>query len=58
MALQSFGSDWTEDKLGRVGEYLERYNVALKNQLFSREYIDAFAGTGYREVQGRGGAAA
>jgi three-Cys-motif partner protein len=48
---QNFGGDWTEDKLGRVGEYLGRYNVALKNQQFSREYIDAFAGTGYREVR-------
>jgi len=52
---QNFGGDWTEDKLGRVGEYLGRYNVALKNQQFSREYIDAFAGTGYREVRDDGG---
>ncbi len=52
---QSFGGDWTEDKLRRVGEYLARYNVALKNQQFSREYIDAFAGTGYREVREEGG---
>ncbi len=51
MARQSFGGDWTEDKLRRVGEYFLRYNVALKNQPFSREYIDAFAGTGYREVR-------
>lgn len=55
MALQKFGSHWTEDKLGRVGEYFERYNVALKNQPFSREYIDAFAGTGYREVRDEAG---
>ena len=32
MARQRFGGDWTEDKLCRVGEYFERYNVALKNQ--------------------------
>ena len=51
MAKQKFGGDWTEDKLSRVGEYLTRYNVALKNQPFTREYIDAFAGTGYREVR-------
>lgn len=56
MVKQSFGGDWTEDKLGRVGEYFERYNLALKNQPFIREYIDAFAGTGYREVRDdRGG---
>ena len=48
---QNFGGDWTEDKLGRVVEYLHRYNLALKNQQFTREYIDAFAGTGYREVR-------
>jgi three-Cys-motif partner protein len=52
---QSFGGGWTEDKLDRVGEYLERYNIALKNQQFTREYIDAFAGTGYREVRDEGG---
>jgi three-Cys-motif partner protein len=55
VALQRFGSHWTEDKLCRVEEYFERYNVALKNQRFTREYIDAFAGTGYREVREEGG---
>jgi three-Cys-motif partner protein len=58
VARQQFGGDWTEDKLSRVEEYFERYNVALKNQPFTRDYIDAFAGTGYREVreeQGGGG---
>lgn len=38
---------WTKDKLDRVEEYLDRYMVALKNQRFRLEYIDAFAGTGY-----------
>jgi len=51
MAKQQFGGDWTEDKLSRIKEYFERYNIALKNQRFSREYIDAFAGMGYREVR-------
>jgi three-Cys-motif partner protein len=51
MAKQSFGGDWTEDKLQRVEEYFRKYNVALKNQPFRREYIDAFAGTGYREIK-------
>ena len=32
MARQKFGGDWTEDKLVRVSEYLQRYNTALKNQ--------------------------
>jgi three-Cys-motif partner protein len=30
-------------------KYLESYNTALKNQPFKRVYIDAFAGTGYRQ---------
>ena len=51
MAKQQFGGDWTEDKLSRIKEYLQAYNIALKNQPFIREYIDAFAGTGYREVR-------
>ena len=51
MLLQMFGGDWTEEKLRRVEKYLKAYNVALKNQPFTREYIDAFAGTGYREVK-------
>lgn len=38
---------WTKEKLERVKEYLDRYLVALKNQDFRLEYIDAFAGTGY-----------
>lgn len=52
---QKFGGDWTEDKLGRVGDYLKAYNTVLKNQNFTLEYIDAFAGTGYREVREGGG---
>lgn len=40
-------SAWTKDKLDRVQEYLDRYMVAMKNQRFRLEYIDAFAGTGY-----------
>lgn len=52
---QNFGGDWTEDKLARVGDYLKAYNIALKKQEFILEYIDAFAGTGYREVREEGG---
>lgn len=54
MTKQKFGGDWTEDKLSRIKEYLQAYNTALKNQRFKREYIDAFAGTGYREVKSEG----
>jgi three-Cys-motif partner protein len=44
-----FGGPWTEQKLAILGEYLSRYSTALKNQKFKKGYIDAFAGTGYRE---------
>lgn len=44
-----FGGDWTSAKLDAVGKYLAAYTTALKNQPFEKVYIDAFAGTGYRE---------
>ena len=43
---QNFGGPWTEKKLNIFEKYLNAYVVALKNQLFSIVYIDAFAGTG------------
>ena len=43
-----FGGDWTTSKLAILGEYLKQYTTALKKQPFQTEYIDAFAGTGYR----------
>jgi three-Cys-motif partner protein len=46
---QLFGGSWTEKKLEILKKYLEAYNKALKNQPFKRVYIDAFAGTGYRQ---------
>jgi three-Cys-motif partner protein len=46
--LQLFGGDWTQKKLDILREYLSRYNTALKKQPFTRIYVDAFAGTGYR----------
>jgi three-Cys-motif partner protein len=46
---QLFGGGWTEQKLDILTAYLSAYNTALKNQPFTRVYVDAFAGTGYRE---------
>jgi len=46
----SFGGTWTELKLEMVWRYLNAYVQALKNQPFGKIYIDAFAGTGYREM--------
>jgi three-Cys-motif partner protein len=45
---QSFGGDWTEDKLDRLTAYLAAYMQAMKNQPFRKIYVDAFANTGYR----------
>ncbi len=46
---QQFGGAWTEIKLRILREYVSTYQRALSKQLFSKAYIDAFAGTGYRE---------
>lgn len=46
---QLFGGSWTDKKLEILKKYLDAYNKALKNQPFKRVYIDAFAGTGYRQ---------
>jgi three-Cys-motif partner protein len=51
--VHSFGGPWTQRKLGVVREYLKLYANALKNQLFQRIYIDAFAGTGDRAEKRR-----
>lgn len=48
---QLFGGDWTEEKLTRVKKYLSAYTTILSKQPFRTAYIDAFAGTGYRELR-------
>lgn len=47
-SVHQFGGPWTTQKLEVVGEYLNLYTRALRNQPFSRWYIDAYAGTGTR----------
>jgi three-Cys-motif partner protein len=47
--MQMFGGSWTEQKLEILSKYLHEYNKALKYQSFTRVYVDAFAGTGYRQ---------
>ena len=44
-----FGGDWTEQKLKHVEKYLKAYATIMNRQYFKFAYIDAFAGTGYRE---------
>ncbi|GGY51528.1 three-Cys-motif partner protein TcmP [Parvularcula lutaonensis] len=46
MAQKPFGGTHTSRKLNAIAEYLKVYNIALKNQSFSRVYFDAFAGSG------------
>jgi len=43
---------WTKHKLEKVSAYLDAYLIALKNQNFQLEYIDAFAGSGYVNRKG------
>jgi three-Cys-motif partner protein len=50
MAVEhKFGGNWTDDKLARVKKYIEAYTKIMNKQKFKVAYIDAFAGTGYRE---------
>ncbi|MBT3201242.1 MAG: three-Cys-motif partner protein TcmP [Phycisphaerales bacterium] len=48
--MQLFGGGWTEQKLDMLNSYLDAWAKVMKNQSFERLYIDAFAGTGYREA--------
>jgi len=46
-----FGGEWTSRKLEVLAKYLQNYTTALKNTPFKKLYIDAFAGTGYRDAR-------
>lgn len=45
------GGAWTTRKLHILAGYLRSYTTALKNTPFHKLYVDAFAGTGYREAR-------
>lgn len=50
-----FGGTWTTEKLDVLEKYLSSYTTALRDKPsrgrpFRKAYIDAFAGTGYREA--------
>ena len=56
--MQQFGGDWTEKKLICLKKYLSAYTTILSKQItwngkikYRYAYIDAFAGTGYRELK-------
>jgi three-Cys-motif partner protein len=50
-STQTFGGDWTQDKLSRLEKYLRAYTTIFASnpraQYFETVYVDAFAGTGY-----------
>lgn len=51
-----FGGDWTTAKLAVLSGYLTSYTTALKDKPhpdrpFRKAFIDAFAGTGYRDIR-------
>ena len=46
-----FGGEWTTVKLKVLANYLQSYTNALKKAPFHKLYIDAFAGTGYRDAR-------
>lgn len=46
-----FGGEWTTRKLEVLAKYLRGYTTVLKNTPFHKLYIDAFAGTGYRDAR-------
>ena len=51
----TFGGNWTSEKLAILAGYLSAYTTALKYQRqFTKGYIDAFAGTGYRTSRSKG----
>ena len=45
------GGSWTIEKLDILGDYLDAYTTALKDQPFELYYIDAFAGDGAVETR-------
>lgn len=46
-----FGGAWTDQKLDILEGYLAAYTTALQNAKFTKGYIDAFAGSGYRDAK-------
>ena len=52
MSIQRFGDDWTEQKLNDLSRYLNAYVNILSKTQYKFAYIDAFAGTGFRETKG------
>ncbi len=54
MGKHVFGGEWTQEKLSRLEKYLKAYTTIFKSnrqaRYFTTSYVDAFAGTGSRQV--------
>ncbi len=55
ISYPQFGGQWTQEKLEMIRKYLEAYMTIFKRnkkaQLFTTVYGDAFAGSGYLQLQ-------
>ena len=55
MVKHQFGGEWTEEKLTCLKKYLEAYRKIFsknpKASFFTTHYVDAFAGSGFRNVK-------
>jgi three-Cys-motif partner protein len=49
--VHQFGGTWTDQKLDVLEDYLTAYTTALQKAKFTKGYIDAFAGSGYRDAK-------
>ena len=49
--VHQFGGTWTDQKLNVLEGYLTAYTTALQRAKFTKGYIDAFAGSGYRDAK-------
>jgi len=56
MTVHQFGGDWTDEKLDCLRKYLTAYRQIFSTneraRYFITHYVDAFAGTGYRQPSG------
>ena len=62
MTHQKFGGQWTSRKLDVLARYLRSYTTALKDKPyperpFRKAFVDAFAGSGYRDARRAAGRA-
>ena len=49
--VQAFGGTWTKTKLNMFRGYLDAYLKVLSNQSYTTVFFDAFAGSGYVELE-------